>query len=264
MTKKILLTIFTILLLSVPAFGQDYIVGEDDVLKVMVYDHDDMTTTVRVSGDGTIILPLLNRVNVAGMTITAISEKVSKLLADGYIVNPQVNMFIEEFRSKKVVILGQVIKPGLYELSGVTSLLELISKAGGLTKDAGGTTIIKRKTGSGDADRNDVMTIDMTRLIEKGDTSQNVMMMSGDNVYIEKAGVYYVTGEVKKPDAYKFEEDMTVIKAITKAGGFSDKASKGTVNIIRRIHDREEVMEKAKMDEPILPEDVIVVPESFF
>ncbi|MCK5404948.1 MAG: polysaccharide biosynthesis/export family protein, partial [Desulfobulbaceae bacterium] len=185
MTKKILLTILTILLLSVPAFGQDYIVGEDDVLKVMVYDHDDMTTTVRVSGDGTIILPLLNRINVAGMTITAISEKVSKLLADGYIVNPQVNMFIEEFRSKKVVILGQVNKPGLYELSGETSLLELISKAGGLTKDAGGTTSIKRKTVPEDADRNDVLTIDMTRLIEKGDTSQNVMMMSGDNVYIE-------------------------------------------------------------------------------
>lgn len=251
-------------MLSVPVVAQDYIVGKDDVLKITVYDHDDLTTTVRVSGDGTIILPLLNRVEVAGLTINQISNKITALFADGYIRNPQVNVFIEDFRSKKAVILGQINKPGLYELQGQTTFLELISKAGGLTKDAGDTTIIKRKQGPNDLEEKSVLTIDMIQLVEKGDTSQNIQIMDGDNIYIAKAGVFYVSGEVNKPDVYKFEENMTVIKAITMAGGFSDKAAKGGVKIIRKIQEREQVIEKVKMDEPIMQEDVIVVPESFF
>lgn len=251
-------------MLSVPAMAVDYLVGENDVLKVTVYDNDDLSTTVRVSGDGTIILPLLNRVEVSGLSINQISDKITALFADGYIVNPQVNVFIEDFRSKKAVILGQINKPGLYELQGRTTFLELISKAGGLTKDAGDTTIIKRKQGANDSEGQSVLTIDMIQLVEKGDTSQNFQIMDGDNIYIAKAGVFYVSGEVNKPDAYKFEENMTVIKAITMAGGFSDKAAKGAVKIIRKIQDREQVIEKVKMDEPIMQEDVIVVPESFF
>lgn len=251
-------------MLSVPAIAVDYLVGENDVLKVTVYDNDDLSTMVRVSGDGTIILPLLNRVKVAGLNINQISDKITALFADGYIVNPQVNVFIEEFRSKKAVILGQINKPGLYELQGRTTFLELISKAGGLTKEAGDKTIIKRSQGAVDSEEQSVIAIDMIQLVEKGDTSQNIQIMDGDNIYIAKAGVFYVSGEVNKPDAYKLEENMTVIKAITMAGGFSDKASKSGVKIIRKIDDQEQVIEKVKMDEPILPEDVIVIPESFF
>jgi polysaccharide export outer membrane protein len=88
--------------------------------------------------------------------------------------------------------------------------------------------------------------------------------MDGDTVYITKAGVFYVTGEVKKPDAYKYEEGTTAIKAITMAGGFTDKASKGRIKIIRKVDGKEDVIEKVKMDEPVLPDDVIIVPESFF
>jgi len=176
MIKNILLSFLLLFLLAAPAMGQDYTVGENEILKITVYDHDDLTTTVRVGGDGTINLPLLNKVKVVGLTSTQVSDKITALFADGYIVNPQVNVFVEDFRSR----------------------------------------------------------------------------------------VFYVSGEVKKPDAYKFEENMTVIKAITKAGGFSSKASKHSVTIIRNLDGREQVVEKVKMDEPILSEDVILVPESLF
>ena len=166
MIQRFLLSFLFLIMLSVPVVAQDYIVGKDDVLKITVYDHDDLTTTVRVSGDGTIILPLLNRVEVAGLTINQISNKITALFADGYIRNPQVNVFIEDFRSKKAVILGQINKPGLYELQGQTTFLELISKAGGLTKDAGDTTIIKRKQGPNDLEEKSVLTIDMIQLVE--------------------------------------------------------------------------------------------------
>lgn len=245
------------------SFAQDYIVGEGDVLKITVYDHDDLTTVARISGDGAITFPLIGVVEVKGLTLSQISQKISALLADGYIVNPQVHIFIQEFRSKKAFIMGEVSKPGLYVLPGQTTFLALLSEAGGLTKEAGYKAIIKRK--SNPSDKNErIITIDLKGIIEKGDTSLDILIMDNDSVYIAKAGVFYVTGEVKKPDVYKYEEGLTVIKAITVAGGFSDNASKGRVKIIRKVNGKEEILERVNMDETVLPDDVIVVPESFF
>lgn len=159
--------------------------------------------------------------------------------------------------------MGEVQKPGLYVLPGQTTFMALLSEAGGLTKDAGDKAIVKRKANPSDNSES-VITLNLKRLIEKGDTSLDVPIMDGDSVYITKAGVFYVTGEVKKPDAYKYEDGITVIKAVTMGGGFTDKASKGRVKIIRKVGGKEEILEKVNMDEPVMPNDVIVVPESFF
>jgi len=243
--------------------AQDYVIGEGDVLKITIYDHDDLTTTARVSGDGIIVFPLIGQIEVKGLTLGQIARKIAALLSDGYIMSPQVNIFIQEFRSKKAFIMGEVTKPGLYVLPGQTTFLALLSEAGGLTKNTGDNAMIKRKVGPADQNEN-IITIDLKRLIEKGDASLDTPIMDGDSIYINKAGVFYVTGEVKKPDAYKYENGATVIKAVTMAGGFTDKASKGRVKIVRKVGGKEEVLEKVKMDEPVLPDDVIVVPESFF
>ncbi len=263
--KKYALILAVILIFSLTgvSFAQDYVVGEGDVLKIVVYDHDDLTTTARVSGEGVITFPLIGQVEVKGLTLTQIADKITSLLSDGYVVNPQVSIFIQEFRSKKAFIMGEVQKPGLYVLPGQTTFMSLLSEAGGLTKDAGDKAIIKRKANLSDKNES-VITVDLRRLIEKGDTSQDVPIMDGDSVYITKAGVFYITGEVKKPDAYKYEDGMTVIKAVTMAGGFTDKASKGRVKILRKAGGKEETLEKLNMDEPVMPNDVIVVPESFF
>jgi len=244
------------------SFAEQYIVGEGDVLKIEVYDHADLTTVARVNGDGTIGVPLLGQIAVENLNVSQISELLSKKLEDGYIIAPQVSVFIEEFRSKKVIILGQVHKPGLYELQGQTTLLELISKAGDLKEDAGEKVILKRRPMISAEDVS-VIEIDMKKLVEQGDSSLNIPIVDGDSIYITKAGVFYVTGEVKKPDMYKYEK-TTVIKAITMAGGLSDRASARHVKIIRKINDQEEILEQVKMDEPVLPDDVIVVQESFF
>jgi len=245
--------------------SHDYIVGEGDVLDIRVYGHDDMSTRVRVSGDGMIVLPLLNHIEVAGLTTSQVSEKIAGLLADGYIVNPQVNVFVDDYRSKKAVILGQVVSPGLYELRGRTTLLELISQAGGLTKDAGDQAIIKRKSNGSPANKaEEVITINMKKLLEEGDASQNIPINDGDNLFISKAGVFYVSGKVNRPGSYRYEERLSLLKAITIAGGFSDEAAKNSVNIIRKINGKKNVLEKVSLDELILPDDVIVVPESFF
>lgn len=240
--------------------AQDYIIGERDVLRITVYDNPDLTTVARVSGEGTILFPLIGEVRVAGLTIPQIAKKIADLLADGYIVNPQVIVFIEEFRSKKVTIIGEVSKPGLYELPGQTTLLELLSKAGGLTKESGDKAIVKRKSSEGEQ----TIHVNLRQLIEKGDTSVDLTLQDGDSIYIPKAGFFYVTGEVKKPDAYKFEEGTTVIKAVTMAGGFTDKAATKRIRIKRKEDGREVLLERVGFDDLIKPDDVIIVPESFF
>ena len=130
----LLLTVVFIFVLLFPLSGiaEDYIVGPGDVLKITVYDHNDLQTTVRVTDDGFVAMPLLGQVKVQGMKTSEITKELTNLLANGYIVNPQVNIFIEEFRSKKAVILGHVNKPGLVEIRGTTNFLETISQAGGL------------------------------------------------------------------------------------------------------------------------------------
>ena len=135
-----------------------------------------MTTKVRISGEGNITFPLLGSVQVVGLTTQQISEKLTAALADGYLVTPQVNVFIEEFRVQNV----------------------------------------------------------------------------------------FISGQVKKPDAYQYELDMTLIKVITLAGGFTDLAAKSKVRIVRTVDGKEITINKTKMDEPIRPGDVIIIPESFF
>ena len=244
------------------AFANEYFVGNGDVLAINVYENEDLSTTVRVTAENTIRVPLIGEVSVKNLTVSQVSKKLEALLADGYLVNPQVDVFMKDYRSKKATILGQIRNPGLFELQGEITLLEFISKAGGILIDAGNNATIKRKKPKDNQE--DVIPIDLNRLIKKGDTSLNLSIRDGDSVYIGKADIFYVSGEVKKPDSYKLDSDMTTIKAITRAGGFSKIASRGKVRIIRTVNEKKRVLENVNMDEPILPNDVIVVPESFF
>jgi len=241
-------------------FADRYLVGSGDILRITVYDNDDLKTVVRVNDSGTIIMPLIGRVKVADMTISGISDEIAGKLADGYIVNPQVNVFIEEFRSKKVVILGNVVRPGLFELSGPISLLELISKVGGLTSEAGNNATIKRKGRK----KNDVIVVDMVALIEKGDLRQNLQIMDGDTIYVSKAGMCFVTGQVKAPGAYACDDNSTVLKLIAVAGGFTGKASQSRVKIVRQEREENKVYKNVDLDSPLQVDDVVIVPESFF
>ncbi len=243
---------------------QDYLIGPDDVIKVTVYNHPDLTATDRVSGEGIIMLPLIGDVKLAGLSVEQAAKKISLLLSDGFIMDPKVSVFVVEFRSRKIMIMGQVFRPGVFTLSGNTTFLELLTLSGGLTKEAGDKATIKRKAIDAGKEKEGLITIDLRRLIDQGDASLDVLLMDNDSIYIAKAGVFYITGEIRKPDAYKHEEGLTVIKAATMAGGFSDKAAPGRIKIIRKVDKKEKVIERAGMDEVILPDDIIVIPESFF
>lgn len=240
--------------------AEEYRVGPGDVINITVYGHNDLTTRVMVNSNGKIAMPLIGQVKVSNLSIPGITKRISDMLADGYIVNPQVNVFIEEFRSKKVVVLGRVRQPGLMELSGAITFLELISKAGGLTEDAGDTATIKRRSEKGTK----VLIIDMVSLIEKGDLSQNVQIMDGDTINISKAGMCFVTGEVKNPGTYPCGSDTTILKIVALSGGFTGKASESSVRIVRVIDNKKKVFKNVALDTKLQQDDVVVVPESFF
>ena len=265
--RTILFLVILLVVATTNAFAinssEDYVVGEGDVLRIMVYDNPDLETVARVSGDGKILFPLVGEVNVGGLTVSKVSDRVAGKLAKGYLFNPQVSVFIEEFRSKRVTIVGQVNRPGLYELSGATTLTELISKAGGLTPDAGGIANIKRMSSSGGREE-PMITVNLTELLQKTGQGQEQFVMDKDNIYIPKAGVVYVTGQVNRPNSYKLEEGTSLIKAITMAGGFTELAAEKRIKIIRKENGKEKVLEKVPLHSQIFPEDVIIVPESFF
>jgi polysaccharide export outer membrane protein len=239
----------------------DYQIGPGDVLKISIYDHPDLMTVARVDNEGFILMPLAGRVRVGGLTTSSASQTIAAELGADYIVNPQASVFVQEFRSKKVFIIGEVVRPGLYELSGPTTLLELVSKAGGLTRGAGHNATIRRNGATGTAEKNIEVNI---ADLQSGPETVNILLMDGDSITIPKAAVIYVTGQVNRPSAFPVEPDITVIKAITMAGGFSPLAAQNKIKIIRKINGVEHVLEKVPLHEKLMPEDVMVIPESFF
>ena len=253
---------FVLAMSAHPANAQEYVLGAGDLLKITVYENDDLTTNTRVNGDGMVNVPLVGNMKVGGMSVSDAEKKISKALGHGYIVDPHVSIFVVEYKSKKVTILGEVMKPGLYELDGNSTLLEIISKAGGLTEKAGNTVSIKRKKG-GSKGKDTTIKVNLKALFEKGDMSKNIYVQDGDNIFVTQSGLVYVTGEVKKPGAFKFEQGMTVMKAIALAEGLTDKAAPGRTKLIRKKGGKEQKT-KVDMSEPVMPDDVISVPESFF
>lgn len=255
-----LLLALTFLLLTSTASANDYVIGGGDTLKISVYDHADLDSKVRVSDQGSIILPLIGTVKVNKLSIEQATKKIASLYSAGYIVNPQVSIFVEEYRSQKITILGQVKKPGVYELRETTTILEMVSKAEGLTPEAGEFAIITRKKDG----KEENIKINIKELTESGDSKLNVIIQDNDTIFISKVDLFYVTGEVGHPNAYSYEKDMTVLKAIAKAKGLTPKASTRSIKIIRKKEDKEIELEDVKLDDSIFPGDVIVVPESFF
>ena len=241
----------------------EYILGEDDLLSVTVYENDDLATLARINGDDKIKMPLIGEITVGGLTVHEAEQKIAARLADGFLLNPNVSIFIKEYHSKKVTILGEVDKPGLYELSGNATLLEIISQAGGLTDKAGDEALVKRITGPEGMEKSSYLRLNLKDLTEKGNLAANIVVQDKDSIFITKSGFIYVTGQVAKPGAFKYEGGMTVMKAIALAEGLTDKAAPGGAEIIRRKGDKEESI-KGDMNTQVQPEDLVSVPESFF
>jgi len=254
---------------------EEYVIGPQDVLKITVWDHEDLNREVTVSEEGNFSYPLIGKVHADGLTVSELEKEIEKKLSGKYIINPQVNVTVKEYKSKQVFVLGEVggagtgKGPGAYPLIGKTTLMEILAEAGGPTKDAGSEVVIirpkKKRTNPTPlekASEDEIIRVNLRKLLE-GDMSQNIVLEPNDTVYVPKAEYFYVFGEVKKPGKYILEKGITVLKAITIAGGTTEKAAINKTKIVRE-KDGAKVEMKAKMTDPIYPGDTIIVPESLF
>lgn len=252
----------------------DYKIGPRDLLEISVFGLNDLNRTVRVSEDGKISLPLLGEVLVEGLTKGECEKRISQLLEEKWLQNPQVTIFIREYQSKRISLLGAVRNPGPYELLGRRSVLEIISQAGGLTSEAGNEIHIMRRLPDGVTR---TIKISIPDLVLKGDPALNIILEPSDivNIPIDKIIHIYVFGQVRTPGALevKMSNIPTVLRAIAQAGGFSDRAAQGSV-IIKRVDEKgkeleirvncKDILKGKKKDVPLQENDVVFVPETLF
>lgn len=255
------------------AFAQeDYRVGPEDELSITVWGHPDLSMKVRVGLEGKISFPMLGEVYVSNMTVGQIERKLRQLLADGYLVDPQVTIQVTEYKSKKFFVMGEVNNPGTYPLTRRMTVIEALALAGGVKAEADPEIMIvrpKKERGNpssailpNEADPSELIRIRIREVLE-GKISENTEIRDGDTIFVPKVRVFYVTGEVKNPGQFMYRKDMTVLNAISAAGGFTEKAARKKVKIVREKNGRKVEISVA-LDDFIEPNDTVVVPESFW
>ena len=260
---------------TVQDIPRDYVVGAEDLIEISVYELPDMNKTVRVSGEGSITLPFIGKIKAEGLTQQELEKTIRNLLSERYITNPQVTVFIKEYRSKRASVIGAVKNPGSYPLIGRRTILDIISEAGGIAEKAGKKLYLIK--GSSSESAAESITIDLEELIEKGNPELNLPVQAGDVISIppEKFIYVYVFGAVNSPGQLevKESEQITVLQAITKAGGLTDRAARTRIKIIRQKEDGpkqtikvnlKDIIKGKKKDIILQKDDIVIVPETFF
>ena len=257
----------------------DYRIGGYDVLDIIVYEEKDLTREgVRVSADGYISFPLIGRIEVDGLATSEVEKLISDKLASGqYILDAHVSVTVMEYKSKQFLALGAVKEPGSYPLEAKERVLDAISRAEGIDFDQGGERgmIIRTLNPDTEKEKKIVIRIDLPGLLKTGDQFSNLLLMDKDLLYIPKAEHFYIFGQVKRPGSYLYkEQEITIVEAISMAGGFTPIAARNRTRIIRVEDDVEKIIQvkidaiteagQKFYDIKIFPGDVIVVPESFF
>jgi len=274
---------------SAHAKSETYIVGKEDVLDISVWKSPELSKRVTVESDGRISYPLIGEITAAGSSTESLAKKIEVKLSDGFLNDPKVSVSVAEYNSKKILVFGEVSKPGLFKLKGSIPLLELIFMVEGITSEGKRMTIIRaKKQANGEAipsalvvgeqgDEENVgeaIEVDLLALLSKGDLSQNVMIMPGDTIYVS-AGTgrnFYVLGRVKSPGPYEWSEEITLLEAVKQAGGFAAGAAINRIKMRKagqsegegvKINVKDIMNGKQKDDTVVEPDDIIIVPQSW-
>lgn len=236
--------------------------GPGDSVNIQVYGQPDLNATVYVSDDGTIPVALTGPVKVAGASPAEAAARIEKALKDGkYLVDPHVTLTVTESRSQRVSVLGQVGRPGRYPIQSNTSIFDLLADAGGITELGGDQVFILRTDASGNITR---YPISLKGLADGARGNSEVTLTGGDSVMVPTAPQLYIYGEVTTPGKFKVEPGMTVVQAIARAGGVTQRGSQNRVVIKRRKADGTYETTKAALSDLVQPDDVIRVKESIF
>jgi polysaccharide biosynthesis/export protein len=264
---------------------RDYKVGPEDLLEIGVYGQKELQRFVRVNGSGDITMPLIGIVQVAGLTPQQVESRLQELYATSYLRNPQVSVFVKEYRHQQVAVTGAIKKPGTYEMIGPRTLVEMLALSGGLDEKSGDYVHIIRSPRSGRegkkgtpetgvpqsfAPNSETIVLDLRRLSKDG--RLNLPIQAGDVINVPLAGQAYVLGSVNHPGSVPVKNNLTVSQAIAVAGSPVAGLAKPQISSVLRLDEQGNpatipfnlyaILEKKEVDIPLKENDVVYVPES--
>jgi polysaccharide export outer membrane protein len=301
----VLTLVFLLPCLSLESVAQEengYRLGAGDVVSISILAGgvEQVAKEMVVGDNGDITVPFIGKIQAAGLTVNDLEKKIVPPLASGYFVDPQVSLQIKEYRSLQFFISGTVNLPGMYSLDFVPTIMDLIAKAGGVTAERGNLAYILRGVkepgllateaplsekefsesiaGAMAGARTKPIVVDLQRLLDEGDMSENIRLQSGDTIYIPQgirldlAGTkIYVQGKVREPGVFNFQPGITALAACIMAGGFDKFAAPNRARVIRNVDGENKVisinLKKVETGEepdlPLQPGDRVHIPESW-
>lgn len=243
------------------AHAAEPVLGPGDTVRVTVFDDPSLTTEARLSLQGTLAFPLLGEVAIGDRTPSDAAKLISDRLKQGrFLQDPRVSVALVEVRSRRVMVMGHVAKPGQYPLDGTNErLIDILALAGGRSETGADTVVVTRRSGE-----TQTFEVNIAEMYRKGDLSSDLRLEGGDVIYVPEAPVFYVYGAVQRAGVYRLEPATTVRAALSVGGGLTQRASQRRIEIHRPQPDGSVREFKADLKDPVQPNDVIYVKESLF
>lgn len=252
-----------LVLLAMPAQSgdTDYRMGVGDVVRITVYGQADLTTDARVGAKGSISFPLIGEVKLAGITPAEGEREIaSRLSKGGFVLQPFVTLNVMQYRGQQVSVLGRVNRPGKYPLEKAGRVSDALALAGGILPDGADTiTLVRERDG-----KIEYRQIDVLALFNPGGDPNNVVVQDGDIINVARQPMFYIYGEVQRPGAFRLEQNMTVMQALSMGGGVTPRGTQRGIRVMRR--DGKGAMREigVELADVVKPDDVIYVKESLF
>jgi polysaccharide export outer membrane protein len=205
-----------------------------------------------------------------GLSVPAVEDTVRKGLASGFLVDPQVTVTVDQYRSQQIYVMGEVRQPGNLEFTGSMTLIEALARAGSTTERAGTDAVIVRSSNvaanapvpAANAPRSETIRVSLEKL-QSGALSENVPLRAGDTIFVPRAETVFVSGQVRMPGEYVIRPGMTVRQALALAGGVTERGTTRRIQIIRVVNGKEVTRDGAQ-GEILQTGDTVVVNERFF
>jgi polysaccharide export outer membrane protein len=250
-------------MLMTPAFAeQEYLLAPGDILKITVFKNPDLSVDVRVSESGSISYPLIGSVPVNGLTLPSAERKIGQMLKDGgFVVNPQVNILLTQAFGNLVSVIGEVNTAGRYSLDAAGGHLSGMLAAAGGVAQTGGDFVIVTGTRNGKSFRREV---DIVKMSLSGSPAEDIELVGGDTLFVNRAPMFYIYGQVQKPGQFRLERGMTVMQALASGGGVTGKGTQRGIVRHRRDAGGKVKEEGVNLDDDVQDKDVIYVKESLF
>lgn len=259
---RYLTTLFAFVL-AYPALSanNDYQMGTGDVLRITVYGQPDLTTEARIGESGSITFPLIGEVKLIGTTPSQGETEIARRLKKGgFILDPNVNLNVVQYRSQQISVLGRVNRPGKHILEKISRVSDALALAGGIVIDGADTiTLVREREG-----KTEYRDIDVVALFQQGGEATNELVRDGDIINVSRQPMFYIYGEVQRPGSFRLEQNMSVVQALSMGGGLTQRGTQRGIKILRRS-DKGEMQElETKLSDPVKKDDVIYVKESLF